>query len=185
MGDWSEIIAAMRVQSGEPVEKRMSDEVVALLDERFGVEVAEADRVVTTQLPRVAFEAGLSDSEVEAVQDRFGFHFPPDLRAFLQTALPVGERFPNWRSGNVTSLRKWLDLPLAGVCFDVEHNAFWLQDWGPRPASLDEALSICQALVANAPRLIPIYSHRFMPDEPRDAGNPVFSVHRIPSAIVP
>ena len=32
--------------------------------------------------------------------------------------------------------------------------------------------------VAAAPRLIPIYGHRMMPDEPQEPGNPVFSVHQ-------
>jgi hypothetical protein len=30
----------------------------------------------------VVFEHGLSDSEVERTQTRFGFRFPPDLKAF-------------------------------------------------------------------------------------------------------
>jgi hypothetical protein len=28
------------------------------------------------------------------------------------------------------------------------------------------------------PRLIPVYIHRFIPSEPPEAGNPVFSVHQ-------
>ena len=32
--------------------------------------------------------------------------------------------------------------------------------------------------VAKAPRLIPILSHRYMPDDPPLAGNPVFSVYQ-------
>src|SRR5258708_605636 len=37
---------------------------------------------------RVEFDAGLTDEEVQACEHRFGFRFPPDLRQFLQTALP-------------------------------------------------------------------------------------------------
>jgi hypothetical protein len=32
--------------------------------------------------------------------------------------------------------------------------------------------------LAAAPKLIPVFLHRMMPDEPRKAGNPVFSVHQ-------
>jgi hypothetical protein len=96
--------------------------------------------VIGTDSPvhRVQFETGLSDAEVAVVENRFGFHFPPDLRAFLQTALPTGPRFPHWRSGDESSLREWLDAPRQGVLFDIEHNGFWLKDWGPRPADLRE-----------------------------------------------
>ena len=37
----------------------------------------------------VVFEPGLSNVEVEIVENSFGFKFPPDLRAFLQSALPI------------------------------------------------------------------------------------------------
>jgi hypothetical protein len=49
---------------------------------------------------QVEFDAGLTDAEVLAVERRFNFQFPPDFREFLQTALPRGPAFPNWR--------KWL-----------------------------------------------------------------------------
>src|SRR5260221_13735890 len=81
----------------------------------------------------VVFAAGLSDKEVERVEGLFGFSFPVDLRAFLQTALPRGERFPNWRAGRKAVLRDWLDLPRCGIIFDVQVNHFWLPEWGLQP----------------------------------------------------
>src|SRR5829696_5935359 len=86
----------------------------------------------------IQFDAGLSDAEVAATESRFGFRFPPDLKAFLQSALPRGEQFPDWRSGDEAALRDWLDLPRRGVLFDIEHNGFWLDEWGPRPPPLSE-----------------------------------------------
>lgn len=127
---------------------------------------------------RIAFGPGLSDAEVAAVEARFGFRFPPDLRAFLQTALPRGSGFPDWRAGDEVELRDWLDEPRQGVRFDVEHNGFWPGEWGPRPATLADALRVVDELVAVAPRLIPVFSHRVMPDDPPAAGNPVLSVYQ-------
>jgi hypothetical protein len=126
----------------------------------------------------IEFDAGLADGEVAAAEARFGFRFPPDLRAFLQTALPRGERFPDWRSGNESALRDWLDLPHDGILFDIEHNGFWLEDWGPRPRTLADTKRAASDLVAAAPKLIPIFAHRMMPEEPHLPGNPVFSVHQ-------
>jgi hypothetical protein len=126
----------------------------------------------------VEFDVGLTDSEVAAAESRYGFTFPPDLRAFLQTAIPCGKGFPDWRSGDKATLRDWLDWPRQGILFDVEHNGFWLDEWGSRPASLEEAQHIVNGLVADAPKLIPIYIHRMMPSEPHLPRNPVFSVHQ-------
>lgn len=139
---------------------------------RFGLITAD------TPAHHVEFDDGLSDTEVAVVETRFGFRFPPDLRAFQQTALPRGPRFPDWRSGDEAALRDWLDLPRAGIVFDIEHNGFWLPEWGPRPGALDEALWAAERLIAGAPRLIPVYGHRMMSAEPHEVGNPVFSVHQ-------
>jgi hypothetical protein len=127
---------------------------------------------------RVDFEAGLTNEEVASCEKRFGFRFPPDLCEFLQTALPRGREFPNWRNGDEALLRKWLDLPRHGVLFDVEHNGFWLEEWGDKPQTLTDTLSIASAHVSAAPKLIPVHSHRMMPDEPHLPGNPVLSLHQ-------
>jgi hypothetical protein len=100
------------------------------------------------------------------------------LGAFLRTALPQGERFPDWSLGKESALREWLDLPRQGIVLDIEYNGFWLEEWGPRPQSLAEAKRAASELVGSAPKLIPIFIHRMMPDEPHLPGNPVFSVHQ-------
>ena len=125
----------------------------------------------------VMFENGLTDVEVALVEETHGFQFPLDLRDFLQTALPKHFPFANWRSGDDAHIREMMRLPLDGILFDVEHD-FWLPEWGPRPARTEEAKAIVENLVRQAPKLIPIYSHRMMPDRPNLPGNPVISVHR-------
>jgi hypothetical protein len=49
----------------------------------------------------IAFESGLTAQELEAIEDRYGFRFPADLREFLSLGLPVSDDFPNWRTGKV------------------------------------------------------------------------------------
>ena len=127
---------------------------------------------------RVTFADGLSESEFHAIETRFDFRFPPDLREFLRLALPIGKRFPDWRNGTEDELRAILNTPLDGILFDVEHNGFWLSEWGERPEEFADAGEIVRRLVADAPTLIPIWAHRMMPDRPNEAGNPVFSVHQ-------
>ena len=101
---------------------------------------------------------------------------PPDLRSLLSIAVPAGPRFPDWRSPE--SVREYLEWPIEGIAFDVEHNNFWLQAWGPRPAALAEALSVARAEIRRAPRLLPVFGHRYLPEEPDEPGNPIFSVYQ-------
>jgi hypothetical protein len=126
----------------------------------------------------IDFAPGLSDAEVASVERRFGFRFPPDLCALLQAGLPQGEELPDWRSGSEEQLREWLDMPRQGVFFDIENNGFWLPEWGPRPKAIQEALQLAERLLVAAPKLIPIWGHRMIPDDPHLEGNPIFSVHQ-------
>jgi hypothetical protein len=126
----------------------------------------------------IDFAPALTDADVVSIERKFSFRFPPDLRALLQTAVAQGEQFPDWRSGSEAHLRDWLAIPREGIFFDIEHNNFWLTEWGPKPESIQEALQFADRLLAAAPKLIPIYAHRMIPDDPHSEGNPVFSVHQ-------
>lgn len=128
-------------------------------------------------------ERGLSDAEVAAVQVTFDFTFPPDLRQFLQAGLPTGERWPNWALAlwstfEADRIRDMLAWPRDGMLIDVEQNGFWDSAWGVRPDDRAERAGVVTRAVAAAPRLIPIYGHRYIPAEPSASGNPVFSVYQ-------
>jgi hypothetical protein len=66
--------------------------------------------------------------------------------------------------------------PFDGIRFDIECHSFWWPAWGPRLLELSEAIEVARQGVAAAPRLIPVYGHRYLPAVPAEAGNPVFSV---------
>ena len=137
----------------------------------------------------MALEPGLSDVEVKAAEAAYRVHFPPDLRDVLQTALPVDSRghkadshmVPNWR--DLSDFRTFgrLNWPWLGAVFDIERGADrgWLAAWGPPPPDLPSWIRRFGDRFDAAPRLIPIYSHRYIPQEPSLAGNPVFSVHQL------
>lgn len=123
------------------------------------------------------FQKGLADPEIEDLESRFDFRFPPDLRSFLKTALPFWNS-PRWRTGSDSDIREWLDQPIKGILFDVGHNEFWLSEWGVKPDQLSDALEIAESRVKAAPKLIPIIANRYIPGRPHEPGNPVFSVHQ-------
>jgi hypothetical protein len=126
----------------------------------------------------VTLAPGLTKDEIRYAEQMHRFRFPPDLRTFLSSALPVGQGFPDWRTPGSPALLDQMSWPFRGVAFDIEHNVFWYKPWGPRPATLSEAIVLARTGVESAPRLIPIYSHRYIPAEPELAGNPVFSVYQ-------
>lgn len=126
----------------------------------------------------VSFESGLTDAEIGRVEHHFGFIFPDDLREFLSFALPAGSQFPNWRDLDSPALKDRLSWPLDGIWFDIQNNSFWPIDWGEKPLDESEALRQLRTRISQAPRLIPICGHRYMPDRPSAAGNPVFSVYQ-------
>lgn len=131
----------------------------------------------------IQFVEGLTHEEVLQVQQRYNFQFPPDLKAFLQTAIPVSPKFYDWRAAltakeEIDWVNRMLHWPLEGLLYDVEHNNFWHHTWGTKPASLDEKKKIATEYYLTYPRLIPVFSHRYMPATPAIEGNPVFSVYQ-------
>jgi hypothetical protein len=123
----------------------------------------------------ISVERGLTAGELDCAEQRFGIRFPPDLVDLLREGLPTGADFPRWRDLDA-ALETQLGWPLEGLLFDVEHNTFWIPEWGPRPADQATAKAIATAAIRGAPALVPVCGHRYLPSEPLDAGNPVFSV---------
>ena len=65
----------------------------------------------------IELSEGLTDAEYDSVHERFGFHFNPDHRSLLATALPLGDRWPNWRSADDLELGTWLDVRGTDVSY--------------------------------------------------------------------
>lgn len=135
-------------------------------------------------------EPGLTDAEFDRCEAQFGFEFADDHRAFLSAGLPVSiieddppgvirtyrDPWPDWRDGDPDVLRSRLDWPVEGVLFDVEHNVFWPDEWGERPAELQQALDVARGYLAAVPKLVPIYGHRYLPAGHGSHGHLVMSV---------
>lgn len=140
----------------------------------------------------VFFAPGLTDEEINRIEAEYATGFPLDLRMFLQCALPISAGFPNWRRGwvgrdagqstaagpfcDLNPISGCLEWPAKGICFDIEHNGFWMDAWGPKVSDLSTSLGIARTKIAQMPKLVPVFSHRYMPTEPAGAGNPIFSI---------
>src|SRR6478735_667220 len=122
---------------------------------------------------RGGWTQGYTRDELDAAQERFELRFPPDLVELLLDRRPI-EGW-DWRNDEA-GIRRALDHPLDGLLFDVEHNDLWWPEWGERPTSAGDRADVLTAVVHAAPRLVPLVGHRYIPEEPHQAGNPVFSV---------
>lgn len=52
----------------------------------------------------------------------------------------------------------------------------WLRQWGTRPGSTSAAIEIAESALAQVPRLVPIYAHRFLPAGRGTYGGQVLSI---------
>ncbi len=139
---------------------------------------------------------GLSDIQIDEIERRWSVRFPPDYRRFLRRLHSVDrprtgayyaddsrmaprERpsFYNWLT-DTDALHDRFEWPIEGIQFDVEYGDLWPESWGAKPTTLEERQARVREVVGAAPKLIPVFSHRYLLAEPCQAGNPVLSVHQ-------
>lgn len=122
----------------------------------------------------IRWTTGYTAAEIERAQTRFRLTFPPDLVELLRDRRPVGG--PDWN--NEETVRPLLAWPFEGLLFDIENNGLWWAEWGNRPNAAEERTEVLAQVLSRAPKLIPIFGHRYLPATPTQAGNPVFSVYQ-------
>lgn len=126
---------------------------------------------------------GMKDEDIAAVEQKYGIKFIPEHREFLRILHTIDRKdeddrpfFYNWLQDHEEIADK-LNWPYKTIAQDINGpNKFWLKSWGPKPESEEEKLAIFADWLAKAPKLIPIYSHRFVVSEPGLADYPVLSV---------
>jgi hypothetical protein len=141
------------------------------------------------QLACCQMEEGLTDAEFTRIEREYGFEFADDHRAFLAAGLPVHEPreeepgtyhawerpWPDWRNGDPGELRRHLDRPIGCLLQDVQHG-YWQPAWGERPDSSEAAVDLARSQLDGAPRMVPVYGHRFLPAGHGTFGHPVLSM---------
>ena len=142
---------------------------------------------------------GLSDEEIDAIENEYNIKFTAAHRAFLKILHAIDKKelveytesfeddaellteerpfFYDWKEDKeiIESYFKW---PYETIFEDVlGPNKVWLKSWGTkRPASNEKKEEIFAAWFNNVPKLIPIKGHRFVVSDPLEEDNPVLSV---------
>ena len=128
----------------------------------------------------IFFLEGITDEQLQAVEQLYGIVFPESLKQFYRLGLPVSSGFTDWldlNEENVQHVRRKLAFPLRSVRMAVEMGELWAESWGERPEDEEEAADLAEKQLSEAVPLIPIYGHRYMPlisgmDDP-----PVLSIY--------
>ena len=151
--------------------------------------IAAARRLAELDCCEIA--PGLTDAEFARIEGECGFEFADDHRAFLAAGLPVNtpymseagvfhtweQPWPEWRDGDPDDLHHQLGWPVRGVLREVEAGFQCCPAWGERPDDGETAMAVARWEVDEAPRLIPVYGHRFLPAGRGTFGSPVLSVY--------
>jgi hypothetical protein len=166
----------------ERAPRRYGSEVTSSEGVRLGEQAAR--RLVQTGQHEIG--PGLTDAEFARIERNYKFEFADDHRAFLAAGLPLktpapyqrSNPWPDWRHGDPGDLRKILDWPVVGALFDVEYNALWHPSWGQRPADMSTALRTARQHLGRAPKMIPVWGHRYLPAGRGTYGHPVLSIYQ-------
>ncbi len=128
----------------------------------------------------VEFEKGLTLDELKQIEMIYQIKFPNSLREFLMISLPVSKGFYKWRDiqdDNVRFIKKVINKPLSDI-HDMVGEVCWCDDWGKEPKDEKTISEEVIARLKEAPKLVPIYAHRYIPMV-LDENPPVISIHDI------
>lgn len=130
----------------------------------------------------ILFEKGLTTEEFLEIEYKFSINFPYELKRFLQQVLPKSLGFVNWRDGLIfddvaNSILQRINAPLEGILYEVKRDLFWYEEWGNKPNDIELKLSVASEHLSSYPKLLPIYSHRYIPNVTCTNNLPVFSVY--------
>lgn len=123
---------------------------------------------------------GYSQSEIEDIQAQWKLRFPSDLVDLLMERRPLldGPGTFDWLTSNPSIIQHRLEWPFESFWFDIQNNNVWWPEWGDKPSNVAEQRERLKEIFALAPKLIPLLGHRYLPEEPFERGNPVFSVYQ-------
>ena len=126
---------------------------------------------------KIIIKNGLTSDKVEQIEKIYKIVFPKSLQDFLMTALPVSKGFYNWRNkeqDNIEYIKNMIIQPIKYIS-DMPEEIYWCEDWRKEPTDKDVFKKEVKRLEI-APKLIPIFSHRYMPML-SSANPPIISVH--------
>ena len=125
----------------------------------------------------VIFTEVLIDKEIYEIEKRYNITFPKVVKDLYQKVLPISKGFYNWRDDdveNVLNIKKIMLKPVFEIIEDTK-EINWCEKWGEELNDAGKRDNFIKSMVLEAPKLIPIYYHRYMAAVECEK-NPVFSI---------
>lgn len=131
----------------------------------------------------VVFLPGLTEEDFDAIKKTYSIDFPESLRKFYEIGVPTMENenensFPQWTDysqDNIKIIKERLNAPAKWLLQDVLEG-FWIPEWGEKSENITECIDCVSKKIENAPRLIPVFSHRYIVRIPNKENPPVMSM---------
>ncbi|MDR2976083.1 MAG: hypothetical protein LBV19_02055 [Streptococcaceae bacterium] len=125
----------------------------------------------------IIFDKGLSSVEISTIEKKYDLIFPSEMKSLYRKALLISRGFYNWRDfseRNTQLIKQVLNRPTDSLLNNTS-EIDWSESWGSEPANQMEREEVLREKIQSAPKLIPIYSHRYITSF-QDRENPVFSI---------
>ncbi|WP_212001596.1 hypothetical protein [Chitinophaga sp. HK235] len=150
---------------------------------------------------------GLSDQEIDGLEQKYDIKFGYEHRAFLKVLHTIDKNydepeydkddeedspmaawgtpsfFYNWLT-DTNWIENKLEWRYETILFDVLNTGFWLKSWGQRPDTREEKTRIFSAWYHNAPRLLPVKAHTFLMDDAGHGLKPLLSVYGTDTIVI-
>lgn len=129
----------------------------------------------------VKFEKGLTFEEISKIETIYGIKFPKTLEKFYIQVEPVSNDeygFPKWSDfsfENIAKIKERIQNPMQWLENDVMKFDFWLAKWGEKPSNSLDKIKKFKTIITQAPKLIPLYGHRYIVDLEENDNPPVIS----------
>lgn len=129
-------------------------------------------------VPLNAMWVGMNESEIDHIEKKYQIKFPPDYREFLKILHTIngtpndGHFFLNWLEDE-QMINEKLNWPFCSI----SHDRVWLKSWGIIPDDQNAIINRFSKWYDDAPKLIPVFGHRYIVSEPCKSGNPILSVY--------
>lgn len=141
--------------------------MVIQLNKKVGELMEYASMIEKLKKVGIKFTDGLSDKEIEKIENTFGFKFPKEIASFLSYAYPINDSFFNYRNMSPENIKYFSDFQQRieeSFLFDIENNTeslqLMLEEFIGHYTEQNEFKNAVMNALHQSPRLIPFYAHR-------------------------